>query len=110
MQRGELLGSLEHVVLLALARLDGTAHGALIRREIEARTGRDLSIGAVYTTLDRLSEKGFVTSTTSAPTPERGGRAKRVFRLEPAGRRALHTSARTLRAMADGLNARWRPA
>lgn len=109
MQQGELLGSLEHVVLLALARLHGTAHGMLIRREIDERTGRNVSIGAVYATLERLAEKGYVTSTRSEPTAERGGRAKRLFHLESAGQRALHISARTLRAMAQGLNARLRP-
>ena len=110
MQHGDLLGSLEHIVLLALARLDGTAHGMLIRREIEARTGRDVSIGAVYATLERLEQKGYVSSTTSEPTPERGGRAKRLFHLERAGQSALRISARTLRSMTAGLDTRWRPA
>jgi PadR family transcriptional regulator, regulatory protein PadR len=110
MNRGELLGSLEHVVLLALARLDGTAHGALIRREIHARTGRDISIGAVYATLDRLERKGYVTSRTGEPTPERGGRAKRLFRLEAAASAALRTSEQTLRAMTIGASTRWRRA
>jgi PadR family transcriptional regulator PadR len=109
MKHGQLLGSLEHIVLLALARLDGTGHGMLIRREIATRTGRDVSIGAVYATLERLEDKGYLSSTTAEPTPERGGRAKRVFRLENAGQSALRISARTLRSMTVGLNARWRP-
>lgn len=108
MNRGELLGSLEHIILLALVQLDSTAHGALIRREIHNRTGRDISIGAVYATLDRLEGKGYVSSRTGEPTPERGGRAKRLFRLEAAGAAALRTSERTLRAMTDGAKTQWR--
>ena len=110
MNRGELLGSLEHIVLLAMVQLDATAHGALIRREIHARTGRDISIGAVYATLERLEGKGYVSSKTGEPTPERGGRAKRLFRLEAAGAAALRTSEQTLRAMTVGATPRWRRA
>jgi DNA-binding PadR family transcriptional regulator len=106
LERGELLGSLEHIVLLALMRLDGTAHGTLVRREIEARTGRDVSIGAVYATLERLERKGYVSSSFGEPTPERGGRAKRLFRVEAAGRRSLRVSEETIRAMATGLQHR----
>lgn len=107
MERGEILGSLEYVVLLALARLDGSAHGILVRREIAERTGRNLSIGAVYGTLERLEEKGYISSFTTEPTPERGGRAKRQFRLEAAGKRALKISGQTIRSLMDGLNSRW---
>jgi PadR family transcriptional regulator, regulatory protein PadR len=107
MEKGEILGSLEHIVLLALVQLRGTAHGALIRREIEARTTRDLSIGAIYATLERLQQKGCVSSTLGDPTPERGGRAKRLFCLEAAGKRSLQVSARTLRSMGFGLNRGW---
>ena len=106
LERGELLGSLEHIVLLALVRLDGTAHGTLVRREIEARTGRDLSIGAVYATLERLERKGYLSSSIGEPTPERGGRAKRLFRVDAAGRQALRVSEETIRAMATGLKHR----
>lgn len=107
MQRGELLGSLEHIVLLALARLDGSAHGMIVRREIEERIGRNISIGAVYATLERLEAKGYVSSFTGEPTPERGGRAKRMFRLEAAGKRALQVSEQTIRNMTAGLKSRW---
>ena len=68
MKRGELLGSLEHIILLALARLDGSAHGMIVRREIEERIGRNISIGAVYATLERLEAKGYVSSFTGEPT------------------------------------------
>lgn len=107
MKRGELLGSLEHIILLALVRLEGSAHGMIVRREIEERTGRNISIGAVYATLERLESKGYVTSFTGEPTPERGGRAKRMFRLEAAGKRALHISEQTIRSMTTGLNDHW---
>ena len=107
MKRGELLGSLEHIILLALVRLDGNAHGMIVRREIEERTGRNISIGAVYATLERLEEKGYASSFTGEPTPQRGGRAKRLFRVEAAGKRALQISAQTIRSMRAGLNDRW---
>ena len=110
MKRGELLGPLEHIILLALARLDSGAHGMIIRREIETRTGRDVSIGAVYATLERLEEKGYVTSAKSEPTRERGGRSARVFRLQPQGKRALEISDETLRRMAIASKQRLEPA
>jgi len=99
MNRGGLLGSLEYIILLALLRLDGRAHGMMVRREIEERTGRNVSIGAVYATLERLETKGYVSSSMGEPTPERGGRAKRLFRLQAAGRRALQVSEQTIRSM-----------
>jgi DNA-binding PadR family transcriptional regulator len=108
MKRGELLGSLEHIILLALVRLDGNAHGMIVRREIEERTGRNISIGAVYATLERLEAKGYVSSFPGEPTPERGGRAKRLFRVEAAGKRALQISAQTFRRLTTGLKDRWR--
>lgn len=107
MKRGELLGSLEQIILLALMRLDGNAHGMIVRREIEKRTGRNISIGAVYATLERLETKGYVSSFTGEPTPERGGRAKRIFRVEAAGKRALQISEQTIRSMTAGLKDRW---
>jgi DNA-binding PadR family transcriptional regulator len=107
MKQGELLGSLEHIVLLALVRLDDNAHGMIVRREIEERTGRNVSIGAVYATLERLEAKGYVSSFTGEPTPERGGRAKRLFRVEAAGKRALQISNQTIRSMTVGLKGHW---
>jgi PadR family transcriptional regulator PadR len=107
MKRGELLGSLEHIILLALVRVDGTPHGMVVRREIEERTGRNISIGAVYATLERLEAKGYVSSFVGEPTPERGGRAKRLFRVEAAGKRALQISEETIRCMTAGLKGGW---
>jgi PadR family transcriptional regulator PadR len=107
MPRGELLGSLEHIVLLALLRLGNHAYGMTVRREIEERTGRNLSIGAVYATLERLEAKGYVSSFTGEPTSERGGRAKRHFRIEADGQQALRASQQAIRKMILGLKNRW---
>jgi DNA-binding PadR family transcriptional regulator len=106
MPRGELLGSLEQIVLLALIRLGENAYGMTVRREIAERTGRDLSIGAVYATLERLESKRFVTSTVGDPTPERGGRAKRIFRISADGERALRSTNDAMRKMTAGLKSR----
>jgi len=103
-KQGDLLGPLEQIVLLAVYRLGANAYGMTVRREIEERTGRNISIGAVYATLERLQSKGFVKSFTGEPTPERGGRAKRFFRIQAAGRRALSVSQEALRQMTDGLD------
>jgi PadR family transcriptional regulator, regulatory protein PadR len=108
MPRGELLGSLEHIILLALMRLGEDAYGMTVRREIDERTGRNLSIGAVYATLERLQAKGYVSSFTGEPTTERGGRAKRHFQIEADGERALRASQEAIRQMTVGLRNRWR--
>ena len=107
MKRGEILGSLEYIILLALVRLDGSGHGTMVQREIEERTGRDVSIGAVYATLERLEGKGYIRSFTGEPTPERGGRAKRIFQIEADGKRALQISDQTIRSLRTGLKGRW---
>jgi DNA-binding PadR family transcriptional regulator len=75
-----------------------------VRQDIETRTKRSVSIGALYRTLDRLEAKGFVTSWTGDPTPERGGRAKRYFRVEPLGLSALKRTRDALATMWDGLD------
>jgi PadR family transcriptional regulator PadR len=107
MPRGELLGSLEHIVLLALVRLSSNAYGMTVRREIEERTGRNISIGAVYTTLERLEAKGYVSSALGEPTAERGGRAKRLFKIEAEGEQVLQASQEAIRKMTLGLKNRW---
>ena len=106
MGRSELLGSLEHIVLLALVRLHDNAYGMTVRREIELRTGRNISIGAIYATLDRLEGKGLVNSYVGEPTAERGGRAKRMFTLDAKGQEALRVSQDAIRRMASGLRTR----
>ncbi len=97
------LGEFEQLVLLAVARLGDHGYGVTIRREIERRTGRDVSVGAVYATLDRLESKGLLASSVGQPTPERGGRAKRHYQLEPAATEALRRSRRMLERMWEGL-------
>ena len=83
------LGQFEEFVLLALVRLRENGYGVTVRREIAERTSRDVSIGAVYTTLERLERKGYVSSWMGEPTPKRGGRAKRYFKIEAPGAEAL---------------------
>ncbi len=100
----DVLGGFEQIVLLALLRLGDNAYGVPIRQEIELRTGRTVTIGALYSTLDRLEAKGLVSSTFSDPKPERGGRSRRYFRCEAAGARALERSRAMLASMWDGLN------
>jgi len=99
----EHLGELEQIVLLAVLRLGEDAYGVPIRLEIDRRTGRSLTVGALYRTLDRLEAKGCVTSRLGDPTPERGGRSKRYFRIQAAGIRALRASRDALAAMWEGL-------
>jgi DNA-binding PadR family transcriptional regulator len=100
----EHLGEFEQIVLLAVLRLGDDAYGVPIRREIEERTGRSLTVGALYRTFDRLEEKAYVTSWFSDPIPERGGRSKRYFKVEPLGMRALRESREALTAMWEGLD------
>jgi PadR family transcriptional regulator, regulatory protein PadR len=105
MARREHLGEFEQIVLLAILRLDDEAYGVPIRLEIERRTGRAPTVGALYRTLDRLEEKGYVSSAFSAPTAERGGRSKRYFKVRPLGLRTLRACREALTAMWDGLEA-----
>src|SRR5215467_285948 len=80
-----MLGEFEYLLLTAAARLGDDAYGAAIRQEIEHATGRRCSIGALYTTLDRLESKGFIKTRMGNPTPQRGGRPKRMVRITAAG-------------------------
>ena len=99
------LGEFEQVVLLALARLRGPAYGAAIHAEILARTGRDVSIPAVYVTLKRMERKGLVASKVTQPPG--GGRATRNYRLLPAGEEALAQSRYILERLWDGVGQGW---
>jgi PadR family transcriptional regulator PadR len=99
----ETLGSLEHLVLLAVLRLRDEAYGMTVLREIASVTGRDLAIGAVYTTLTRLESKGFIGSRAGEPTAERGGRAKRYFHVTTDGRQALRYMRDVFQKMSVGL-------
>lgn len=97
------LGEFEQLILFALVELEDDAYGAAIGRAIERRTGRQVSPGAIYTALDRLAARDFVTSEVGEPTPERGGRRRKYYRLRPEGARALQESVEVIRSMADGL-------
>jgi DNA-binding PadR family transcriptional regulator len=103
-----VLGDFEQLVLLGVLRLElqESAYGAAIRQEIHVRSGRDVSINAVYTTLDRLETKGLLRSWVGAPTPQRGGRRRKFYALRPAGVAALRQAYRAFTAMAEGLQAR----
>src|SRR5215510_3529979 len=98
-----ILGDFEQLVLLAVLRLGDNAYGAALRQEIHARSGRNVSINAVYTPLDRLERKGLLRSWEGEPTPERGGRRRKFYALRPAGQTALRAAYKTFTAMADGL-------
>ena len=99
----EHLGEFEQIALLAILRLGHQAYGVPIRLDIEQRTGRAVTVGALYRTLDRLEDKGYISSAFSDPTPERGGRSKRYFTVRARGLRALRASRQALSAMWEGL-------
>lgn len=97
------LGDFEHLVLLAVMRLDDAGYGLAIRDEIVQRTNRDVSTGAVYTTLDRLERKGFVRSSIEQGTLARDNRVRRRYEITPAGRATVGAAQRDIRAMSRGL-------
>jgi len=100
----DFLGEFEQIVLLATLRLRDDAYGMTIRQEIQRCTGRDTSVGAVYITLDRLLANGYVSTVQGEPTEERGGRAKRFYRVEGHGLKALRHSQEAMHNMLDGLS------
>ena len=100
------LGDFEHLVLLAVMRLADAGYGLAIRDEIVQRTARDVSTGAVYTTLDRLERKGFVRSTIEQGTLARDNRVRRRYEITPAGRATVSAAQRDIRAMSRGLRFR----
>jgi PadR family transcriptional regulator PadR len=99
----DYLGEFEHIIILALLRLEDRAYGVTVRQEIQLRTQREVSIGAVYATLGRLESKGYVRSHRGDPTPERGGRSKRFFRVTAKGVGAVNRTHRALLRMTEGL-------
>jgi PadR family transcriptional regulator PadR len=103
MAKRDFLGEFEHIVVLGLLRLGDRAYGVTVRQEIETRTKREVSIGAIYATLDRLEAKGYVKSTLGEPTSERGGRSKRFFRVTPQGIAVVNRTHRALQRMTEGL-------
>ena len=96
------LGEFEQLVLFALVHLGDGAYGLAIRRDIEARTGRSVSQGAVYMTLNRLADRGYVRAHAERPADGSGGRPRKHYRLEPAGARTLQRVYAQMSAMADG--------
>ena len=103
MTRKQTLGETEHLVLLVVIRLGHMAYGMRISEELAERTGRDVAIGSVYAALDRLEQRGYVTSHIGDPTPQRGGRAKRYFAAERSGVEALADSQALFRGLWDGI-------
>ncbi len=97
------LGEFEQIVILAILRLDDSAYGVTIRAEIAACTRREPAPGALYTTLDRLEEKGLLTSRFGDPTPARGGRAKRYFKVTGAGLKAVARAQQSYQRLLKGL-------
>jgi DNA-binding PadR family transcriptional regulator len=100
---GGLLGPLEEIVLLALGHSGDDAYGMTVRRELLERTGHDVSIGAVYSTLDRMEAKGLVTSRLADPDPGRGGHPRRYFVLTETGLAAVREAMRLRQRLWEGL-------
>lgn len=100
---GRGLGEFEQLILFALVELENDAYGAAIGRSIEARTGRSVSAGALYTALERLRVRGLVRAEVGEPTARRGGRRRKYYQLEPAGAAELSRSVQIMRSMSDGL-------
>jgi DNA-binding PadR family transcriptional regulator len=101
------IGEFELAVLLCVGLLRDDAYGVAVRGAVSKRLDRDCSIGAVYTTLQRLEDKGFVTSWTCDPTPVRGGRAKRCFSVTAAGDRAIRQAQATAQRLWSGSRLKW---
>src|SRR2546427_6819098 len=104
--KAPVLGDFEQLVLLGVLRLEEAAYGAAIRQEIHARSGRDVSINAVYTTLDRLESKGLLKSWVGDPTAQRGCGRRKFYVVRPPGVAALRQAYRAFTAIADGLQTR----
>ena len=100
---GEHLGRFEHFLLLAVVRLGDDAYGMTIRRELAEHTGRDIAVGAIYTALARLERRGLVQSWLGQPTAERGGKAKRHYRVMAAGKKALAKADAALTGLSQDL-------
>jgi len=104
MKNSRLLGGFESLLLLATLRLGERAYGVTIRQELLDKAEKDVAIGAIYTGLERLEQKGFVESWLGEPTSERGGRAKRFYRVTATGLRAFNDTQHAVRGMLDGLD------
>jgi PadR family transcriptional regulator, regulatory protein PadR len=108
MARVESIGQFEQLVLTAILTLYDEAYGVTIHQKVQQLSGpKTVSLGAVYVTLDRLEDKGLISSWLTEPTAERGGRAKRCYRMEALGERALEESAATAKRVWDSLVEVW---
>jgi PadR family transcriptional regulator len=103
MENARLLGGFEYLLLLAVLRLGERAYGVTIRHELLERAATDFAIGAIYTGLSRLERKGFVESWLGEPTAERGGRAKRFYRVTASGAAVVNETQRAVQGMLEGL-------
>jgi DNA-binding PadR family transcriptional regulator len=103
MPKSEHLSDFELYVMLAVASLGDEAYGVTIATHIGDRTGRDVSMGAIYATLGRLADRGYVSFSLSDPEPIRGGRSRKLVSLTPAGRRSLRHTTDALTRMLDGV-------
>jgi DNA-binding PadR family transcriptional regulator len=99
-----LLGGFENLLLLAVLRLDNHAYGITIRQELFDKAHKDVAVGAIYTGLERLERKGLVESWVGEPTAERGGRAKKFYRVTAVGLRVLNETQRAIQGLQDGLD------
>ena len=99
----DVLGTFEQAVLLAVLRLGEEAYGRAILKAVQSRLERDVAAGAVHATLERLERKGLLTSRLGPGTPVRAGRARRFYRVQPAGIRALNDARRTVNNIWRGL-------
>jgi len=104
MSKHRLLGGFETLLLIAILRLDNRAYGVTIRQELIDRADKDVAVGAIYTGLERLEKKGFVKSRYGEPTPERGGRAKRFYRVTALGVTALQETQTAIQNLSEGLD------
>ena len=98
-----MIGEFEMIVLMSLLRLGNGAYGASIRRDIEERTTREVSVGTLYMTLARLEEKRMIVSYVGNPSKHRGGRRRRHYLMDTIGQRALGRAYRTFKAIAEGM-------
>ena len=100
-------GNLEFAVLLSVARLGDDAYGAEVRRDVSQRARKDYSVGAIYATLQRLEDKGLLSSSDTEPTPVRGGRSRRCFALTTSGRQTIRSGVATRRRLWEGIDFAW---
>jgi DNA-binding PadR family transcriptional regulator len=100
----DLLGAFEQAVLLAIIRLRDEAYGRAVLKDVQARLGRDVAAGAVHATLERLQRKKLITSRAGPGTEIRAGRARRFYRVRPAGVRALNDARQAVDSLWEGLS------